>query len=82
MSESLVRRLSRRFSRRGRSPRRRRDFSDGKCRDKDSIPCKIILLDGSNLSFNVAVSCYVWEIEAIDNCWYSKWHRALAGINR
>ena len=60
MSESLVRRLSRRFSRRGSSPRRRRDFSDGKCRDKDSILCKVILLDGSNLPFNLAVSGYVW----------------------
>ncbi|CAB3983607.1 Band 5 [Paramuricea clavata] len=51
---SLIRRLSRRFSRRGSRPsRRRQDYSDGKCHDKDSIACKVDLLDGTVLSFNL-----------------------------
>jgi hypothetical protein len=54
---SLIRRLSRRFSRRGSRPsRRRQDYSDGKCHDKDSIACKVNLLDGTVLSFNLEVS--------------------------
>ena len=54
---SLIRRLSRRFSRRGsRATRKRYDYSDGKCADKDSIACKVNLLDGTVLSFNMEVS--------------------------
>lgn len=51
---SLIRRLSRRFS--SRPTRRRQEYSDGKSRDKDSIACKVNLLDGGVLSFNVEVS--------------------------
>lgn len=54
---SLIRRLSRRFSRRGSRPyRRRQDYSDGKSHDKDSIACKVNLLDGTVLSFDLEVS--------------------------
>ena len=54
---SLIRRLSRRLSRRGSRPTRKRyEYSDGKCTDKDSIPCKVNLLDGTVLSFNLEVN--------------------------